>query len=172
MNTKTTTSTAATTEQVVPSIEQFTTGLVARAAKEPAAMAMLLDTTGRARLSKYAEMLQSLATRTKTTLSTILANVSESDIDLLKKTLPKDSPQRAAIMEALKSIPTAPTTAIIPAGTKTYKDGTSNAETQLTVSLKGSSFRENHGAAWWRAFLTVIEHPETLDTIRDFVANH
>ena len=168
MNTKTTTTAAPT----VPSIEQFTTGLVARAAKEPAAMAMLLDTTGRARLAGYAELLQSFATRTKTTLAVILTGVSESDIDTLKKTLPKDSPQRAAILEALKAIPTSPTTAIIPAGTKTYKDGTSNAETQLTVSLKGSSFRENHGAAWWKAFLTVIEHPETLDTIRDFVSQH
>lgn len=171
MNTTTKAPTAATVP-AVPSIEQFTLSLTKRADKDAAALAMLVDITGRARLAGYTELLQSFATRTKTTLAVILTGVSESDIETLKKTLPKDSPQRAAIMEAVKAIPTAPTTAIVPAGTKQFKDGTSNAETQLTVSLKGSSFRENHGAAWWRAFLTVIEHPETLDTIRDFVSQH
>jgi hypothetical protein len=171
MNTKTNTTTTAAVP-TVPSLEQFTLSLTTRAAKDPAALAMLCDITGRARLAGYTELLQSFATRTKTTLSVILTGVSEDDIDALKRTLPKDSPQRAAIVEALKSIPTAPTTTIVPAGSKTYKDGTSNAETQLTVTLKGTSFRENHGAAWWKAFLTVIEHSETMDEVRHFVENH
>jgi len=170
MNTKNTTTPAAV--PAVPSLEQFTLSLTTRAAKDPAALAMLCDITGRARLAGYTELLQSFATRTKTTLATILTGVSEDDIEALKKTLPKDSPQRAAIVEALKSIPTAPTTAIVPAGSKQYKDGTSNAETQLTVTLKGTSFRENHGAAWWRAFLTVIDDDQTIQTIREFIAQH
>jgi hypothetical protein len=167
MNTKTTTTAAIPT---VPSLEQFTLSLTTRAAKDPAALAMLCDITGRARLAGYTELLQSFATRTKTTLAVILTGVSEDDIDALKRTLPKDSPQRAAIVEALKSIPTAPTTTIVPAGSKQYKDGTSNAETQLTVTLKGTSFRENHGAAWWRAFLIVTEDDQTIQTIREFTA--
>jgi hypothetical protein len=170
MNTKT--STTAAIVPTVPSLEQFTLSLTTRAAKDPAVLAMLCDITGRARLAGYTELLQSFATRTKTTLAVILTGVSEDDIDALKRTLPKDSPQRAAIVEALKSIPTAPTTAIVPAGSKQYKDGTSNAETQLTVTLKGTSFRETHGAAWWRAFLTVIDHPETLEAIRQFTEQH
>ena len=150
--------------------ESFVASLAKRAASGDAAALSLLIHPKSQDLA-FVEFLQTIATKTKTPFLDVLQRVNPDDLDALQKSLPKDSPQRAMIATALKSIPVAPTIKLTGAGEKTFADGTQNAHDLLCVSLKGDTrFSESHASAWWRAFLTVTEHEPTMESIRAFIA--
>jgi len=154
-----------------PSLDSFVDALITRAGKGDRAARTMLCNPASQHLA-FCELLQTLARSTKTTLAAIVATLSPEDCEVLKRSLPKDTPQRDAFLAALKSaaINAPPTTSITLAGEKTYKDGTRNEHTMLSVTVKGEArFAETHAAKWWRAFLSVIDHDATTEAVRKFV---
>ncbi len=151
--------------------ESFTQILVKKASAGDIAALKVL-TNEKAQALGFAELLLSAATAGKITLSAILADTDPEAIDWALKQLPKDSPQRASIVDARKSTSSAPRLEHFAAGAYGYKDGSKNPAPMLRVSLKGATrFSENHQHQWWGAFLALIDSPEAIATIRAFVAS-
>lgn len=169
MNTQNTT--AAPT---VPSREQFIATIAKRAGNGDAA-ALATLTSERAQSLAFSALLTSICQKQKTTLATLVSALSDDDVTWLKKTLPKDSPQHAALTAALKEARrnAAPVVTVFQAGERSFKDGSTNANAQLRVNVSGvTRFSEVHESAWWSCLLTVIDHPATLEAIRQFVSDN
>ena len=168
MNTQNTT-TAAT---AVPSRASFIATIAKRAANNDAA-ALATLTSEKAQALAFSALLTSICQKQKTTLSTLVSALSDDDVTWLRKTLPKDSPQHAALTAALKEARrnAAPAVTVFQVGERSFKDGSTNANAQLRIVVAGTTrFAEVHESAWWSCLLSVIDHPETLAAIRSFVA--
>lgn len=158
----------------VPSRASFIATIAKRAANNDAA-ALATLTSEKAQALAFSALLTGFCQKQKTTLAAVVSALSDDDCAWLKKTLPKDSPQHAALTAALKEARrnAAPSVTVFQAGERTFKDGSNNANAQLRVNVSGvTRFSEVHESAWWHCLLTVIEHPETLAAIRQFVADN
>lgn len=171
-NNRNTTAPAAPAATATITRETFAKTLAARASSgDSAALTMLLEQ--RSQALGFAEMLQTLATRGKQTLTVILSSVDADTLDWLQKTLPKDSPQSAAIKTALSAARAAEplrvefhpigTTKVGPAAA-----GKTNDQPMVTLSGRDTKGAWSHKAAarHWSMILRLAASPELCEQIR------
>lgn len=164
------TSNPATSAVSVPSRETYAASLIKRAQSDPAALRTLLSEASQS--LGYVDFLSAFATRSKTTLAALASRLSDDDVKWLKRNLPKDAPQRAAIIGALRSVSATPKVELFPIGTRTFKDGSTNSKPQLKISVSGAGrFWEVHESAWWAAFLAIVDSPDAIAVVRQFCAD-
>lgn len=156
--------------------ESFIQSLAKRGANgDAAALAILCDP--KAQVLNFAEFLQTIATKTKSTLAAILATVEPESLEWLTKSLPKDSPQSTAIKAALLA-----SRASLPISVEYHAPGTTqvgfgsnkapNDIPLITVrgyDHDGKAVSEKKGLRFWSLILRLADSPEALTSLRAMI---
>lgn len=159
--------------------ESYLKTLASRVASGDAA-ALAILTEPKAQALGFASLLQSIATRGKTTLQAILPQVDSDTLDWLLRALPKDSPQRGLIQTAARAARAAapPEITYYAPGQTTVGFSSNKKPSEVPmISLTaagpdGKRITEKHALPWWRWFLSLADSPETIAQLRSLTENH